>query len=181
MIDAKKNRTKNFKRLMRRISKKEKGALEAFYSYYGKIIKATAYQICKKREDVNEVVNDVLLKVWKAAHNVKELDIQNPEGWVYTVTANAAKTHQSKIKEYALLDEQLPAFPALDNDLTSNDDFLYIISILSDIEKQIMILKFLCHSTFEEISVEEHKPVSTISSIYYRALEKLKNNSKKSE
>ena len=165
-----------FKKLMRGISKNDKLAVETFYNEYIKIIKATAMHICKKSEIADEVINDVLFRVWKFSKKFKE--ITNPKGWIYRVTVNAAKTRIANIKEHDCLDESAIAFAQNTIDPPAEDDFMYLIKDLSDFEQQIIILKFLCDFTFESIAAELDKPTSSISSTYYRSLEKLKNNLK---
>ena len=54
------------------------------------------------------------------------------------------------------------------------DDFYNKISTLDETEQEIMILKFVDDLTFKKIAKAMGKPLSTITSVYYRALEKLK-------
>ena len=45
-----------------------------------------------------------------------------------------------------------------------------------EIEQEIIICKFVLNDTFQDIADMMHKPLATITSIYYRALSKIKND-----
>lgn len=170
-MDIAKEKIKNFKKLMHEIKSGKKNALETFYNIYGKIIKITAFHFCKKPDLVDEVVNDVLIKVWKSACKLN--NFKNPEGLVYTITANAAKSKLSRQTNYLPLDDIKEVAAAAADD-TAEYDFYERIKDLNETERQIIIMKILCDCTFEVIAEETGKPLSSVSSTYYRALEKLK-------
>jgi len=83
------DRKKQFKKLMREIRRDPEKGLRRFYEAYAKIILTTAQVICRSKDKADEVVNDVLVKIWKLSGTVQEID--NPEGWIYIITANTAK------------------------------------------------------------------------------------------
>lgn len=60
--------------------------------------------------------------------------------------------------------------------IEDNDEFIRRIKFLSEDEQRILILKFTNGLTFKEIASELNSSTSTISSVYYRALEKIKKN-----
>jgi RNA polymerase sigma-70 factor (ECF subfamily) len=162
-----------FHKLLKRISHKDEGALEEFYNIYGKFIFSTARVITGSNFLADEVLDDVLLKFWVNACSFKK--IKSPKGWVYTLTVNCAKDKlkaQLKRNEVFELTEQ-PA-PQTEYD----DEFYNKIISLNKQEQQIMVLKFVDDLTFESIAEILDKPLSSISSTYYRALEKLKSNLK---
>lgn len=150
--------------------------MHKFYDTYGRFIKITAFYYCKDDDKSNEVVNQVLIKVWKNAKKLKE--ISNPLGWLYRVTINCTKDLFKRrvhlpLNEYILADED--AF----EELLSLDSFEWLISSLDKHEQQIMNYKFIQRFSFQEIAKIMGKPLSTISSIYYRAQEKIKEKLKK--
>lgn len=167
------NKKKEFNRLVKAIRRDPERGLRQFYEAYAKIITTTAKVICRSTDKTNEVVNDVLVKIWRLAETVGEID--NPDGWVYIITANTAK--DAMREKYV--------FP-LDENIVSNDDqiqeiidrhsFYWMIKDLSEIEQTVMIHKFVSLYTFKEIADELGKPLTTSTSIYYRALEKIKKN-----
>ena len=54
------------------------------------------------------------------------------------------------------------------------DEFYSEIKGLNEIEQKVMIFKFIEDMSFKEISKELKMSLSSVSSIYYRALEKIK-------
>ena len=164
-----KNTMKYFNRLLGKIAVKDEKALEALYDIYGKLIYVTAMTVTKSTFKADEIVDDVLVKIWKNADKLPK--IKNPEGWLYSITVNCAKDKIKCEKQYVELfdlqeDGSVGDYP--------EDDFYNKISTLDETEQEIMILKFVDDLTFKKIAKAMGKPLSTITSVYYRALEKLK-------
>ena len=165
-----KNTKKYFNKLIKRIARKDETALEELYRIYGRQIFATAVTVTKSSAIADELVDDLLVKIWKTAGNLPKID--NPEGWLYVLTANGAKDKLKSEKQYiALFDLKEDAVRA---EITADSDFYGYISELNETEQEIMIMKFVEDLTFERIAKEMKKPLSTVTSTYYRALEKLK-------
>ncbi len=164
-----KSTMKYFNRLIGKIAVKDEKALEALYDIYGKLIYVTAMTVTKSTFKADEIVDDVLVKIWKNADKLPK--IKNPEGWLYSITVNCAKDKIKCEKQYVELfdlqeDGSVGDYP--------EDDFYNKISTLNETEQEIMILKFVDDLTFKKIAKAMGKPLSTITSVYYRALEKLK-------
>ena len=168
--DKIKNR-KQFNNLLKKISQGEKQALDDFYLAYGKMIYSIALSISKSQDLADEIVNDVLAKIWISAKT--QTNIDKPIGWLNKVTKNCAI---DRIKR----EEQLyEIFDVLQDDnnlekLETDDAFYFYISRLNEEEQQVFILRFVQRLTFIQIAKELKRPLSTVSSIYYRALEKLR-------
>ena len=168
-----KDKKKEFNKLMKAIRRNPEKGLRRFYEVYAKIITTTAKVICRSTDKTNEVVNDVLVKIWKLAETVGEVD--NPEGWVYIITANTAK--DAMRERYVLpLDENIVSDDDQIQEIIDRHSFCWMIKDLSEMEQTVMIHKFVSLYTFQEIADGLEKPLTTITSIYYRALEKIKKN-----
>ena len=165
------DKKKEFNKLMKAIRRDPEKGLRRFYEAYAKIITTTAKVICRSTDKTNEVVNDVLVKIWKLAETIGEVD--NPEGWVYIITANTAK--DAMRERYILpLDENIVSEEDQVQEIIDRHSFYWMIKDLSEIEQTVMIYKFVSLYTFQEIANELGKPLTTITSIYYRALAKIK-------
>jgi len=162
---------KRFWELLKRISKKEKDALEKFYTLYGKLIYITALTITKSPFLADEIVDDILIKIWQLPSEYSK--IKNPRGWLYIITANCAKDKLRQEKKYTELFE-MPYYDFNIEKIGTDDAFYKTIVNLSDEEQQIIIFKFIEDMTFEDIAAELQKPLSTVTSTYYRALTKIK-------
>lgn len=162
---------KQFYKLIKRIAAREVSALEIFYVQYGKLIYTAALVNTKSHQVADETVNDVLFKIWQLAPSLHK--VKNPLGWLYVTSSNCAK---DKIKNEKKIVE---IFEIPDNDneierIAEDNEFYNEIAFLDDTEQQIMILRFVEDLSFDVISREIKKPLSTVTSIYYRALDKIK-------
>ena len=92
-----------FNKILRLIKKDAEKGLECFYNEYGKMIYLTAKSSGCSHEKANVVVNSVLIKIWKKASQIK--DIENPKAWVYTVAKNCAKDELGEVWHLELKEE----------------------------------------------------------------------------
>ena len=168
-------RQQDFVKIIKKIIDNAKIGLKEFYEKYGRLIQITAQSFCEK-DTANEVVNDVLVKVWKNARKIK--NIENPEGWIYTITVNTAKS-TFKRKSTFSLNENMISDKNIINDVIEQDVFDALIKNCTEIERNIMIHKFVSKYTFQEIAEETKRPLSTVTSIYYRALKKIEKEMQK--
>lgn len=162
-----------FNLLIKEIAAKKKEALEAFYGQYGQLIFIAAKTVVKVSDKADEVVDDVLIKIWTLAPTLKE--VSNPKSWVYSVARNCARDYIKYEKNCEELSE-IAAEDGRVKEFLDEDEFFNDIKKLNKTEQKILIMKFVSDMTFEQIALTMHKSISYISSKYYRALDKLKNN-----
>ena len=174
----KKERKKIFWKLIKKIRKDPEVGLGLFYDTYGKLIFAAAQTICHSRDQSEEVVNDVLLKVWLNAAKFKK--IEYPGTWLFTMAVNTAKDRK-KEEDIFSLDGETAAVRDEIADFEQEQFFYDAIRFLSETEQQILIQKFVYRKTFQEIADDTGQGLSTVSSSYYRALAKIKKNLKNFE
>ncbi|MBR2646214.1 MAG: sigma-70 family RNA polymerase sigma factor [Clostridia bacterium] len=162
---------KAFQKLLREIRKNPDVGLEKFYNTYGKIIQLTARSMCRSFDQADAVINAVLVKIWRLSQ--EPIQVENPEGWVYTVTANTAK---DALREKAFLPLQETVAAECDGVQAwiEEDVFYSLIAPLSEEERALMIEKFIQKYTFREIAERYGKNVNAVTAAYYRALEKVK-------
>lgn len=161
-----------FQKLIRKIGRKEKNSLEDFYLSYGKLLYAAAFVITKSKHIADEIVNEVLFKIWQTASDLPI--IKNPEGWLYTITTNCAKDKLKSEKAYSDI-YGLDISVTGEEQILAEDKFFCYIAFLCEIEQQILIFRFIEDMSFDRIAKEMNMPLSTITSKYYRALDKIKN------
>ncbi len=162
---------KQFNKLLEKIFHQEKDAFEEFCNVYGKFIFIKARNIVKNNFLADEIVNDVIIKVWKASANTR--DIENPPGWIYTITVNCAKDKLKTEKQFC----EIYDMPCNDENLekvVSDDAFYNEIAHLNEQEKDVIIFKIVQKLSFKAIAELKLMPASSVSSIYYRALQKIK-------
>lgn len=165
------DKTEKLYKLLKKIAKGKKGGLEEFYEIYGEMILITAMSLCHSKEKADEVVNTVLIKIWKQAESLQEREIS--EGWLYVTTVNCAKDKMRE-KVWLPLEETLISQNNEIDELIDRESFISMTEDLSNIEQELLVYKFAQGMTFKEIAKEMKQPLSTISSTYYRSLEKIK-------
>ena len=153
----------------------EKNGIEEFYELYGGFIYETAKLICRDTYTAKSVLNQVLTKVWKLSKAVTE--VKNPEGFLYRITVN---TEKDSLKERRLqpFAENIVIEENDFQKILDDDEFYCLIKGLTESLQELMSYKFIQNMTFEEIAETMDKPVSTITSLYYRGLKKIKENLK---
>ena len=165
-----KNKIKSFNSLLKKIKRNPEEGLREFHVRYSKKITAVAFSICKNQNDADEVLQNVLIKILNFAKDPKSVD--NPDGWIYSITLNTARD-MIKQSPFVELNEQTPVFEEGFDKIEGELHFYRLIEGLSEEEKQIVLLKFVWACTFTEIAQYLKKPISTVTNVYYRALQKI--------
>ncbi len=161
-----------FNKILKAIRKNSHDGVKKFYENYGQIIKSTAIGFSKSNEIADEVVNEVLYKVWQFAYTKKK--IKNHYAWLYVITINCIKDIFKGFKNHECLDENIPAQIDEIQQLVDEEYFYYILRKLSQPEKEIVISRIKWRLSFQDIAEITNQPLSTVSACYYRAIEKLK-------
>jgi len=157
-------------------------AFEELYRATERSVFAFALSILKNHDDALDVAQDTYLKIRAAAHLYKPMG--KPLAWVFTITRNLAITKIRTRKR----DDGLPVAD-LENDLsfsyvTDSGDKLVLqaaFKILSDQEREIILLHAVSGFAHREIAESLDMPLSTVLSKYHRGLKKLKKYLKEQE
>lgn len=165
----------NFDKLIFRMMQGDKSALKEFYHEYANVISKTAYVFLKDFHLAEDVVNEILIKVWNNAPKIK--NVKNPNGLVYCITKNFCLNMLKKKKAHALPDSIANTVAHKTNCIQieeANIQFKQMISCLNEKEQQIVILKIMVGYTFKEIAKEMKIKQNSVVKNYYKSLEKLK-------
>lgn len=162
---------RTFEELISRIANNKRDALDEFCQSFGKIIFGVAFSVCKRKSEADEVVDEVLIKVWNSANDLH--GIEKPDAWIYRVTFNFALNKIKNRQDFDVIQEKPIAEEGYEN-VIDKITFYDLISHLSEIEQQILCYKFIEDLTFADIAVVLGKPPGTIAYEYYSALKKWK-------
>lgn len=165
------NAAKTLKSIIKRVADHEKYSLEEFYKTYGKSMRSAAYTVTRSYDLCEEVIDDILIYVWDNTH--KLLDIKNPNAWLYTACYKRA-IDKIKYKKPTVTLYEMPYNDRMIDNIEAVDSFDSMILCLSEEEQQVIVLKVLQDCTIKMIAKQLGKPFGTVSSIYYRALDKIK-------
>ncbi len=167
--------TTKFDNIIFRMAQGDRTALKEFYHEYANVISKTAYVFLKDFHLAEDVVNEILIKVWNYAHKMKS--IKNPNGWVYCITKNFCLNLVKKKKAHAMPDSIANTIAHKTDCIKieeANIQFKQMISCLNEKEQHIVILKILVGYTFKDIAKEMKTKQNSVTKNYYRSLEKLK-------
>ena len=168
--------------LFERIGKDDMDAFESLYALTERTLYAYILSIVRNHEDTLDILQETYLKIRSAAHLY--MPMGKPLAWMFTIARNL---YLSKVRS-----DQRHSF--LESDAIENNiQFSYVsdyedrivlektLAILSEDERQIVLLHAVSGMKHKEIAQNLGIPLSTALSKYHRALKKLKENLKEEE
>ena len=169
-------------KLFARIAADDMAAFEELYRVTERSVYAFVLSILKNHDDALDVAQDTYLRIRAAAHLYKPMG--KPMAWVFTIARNLSisKIRSRKLSDSVQVDD-------LENDLsfsyvTDSGDKLVLqtaFKILSDQEREIILLHTISGFAHREIAESLNMPLSTVLSKYHRGLKKLKKYLKEQE
>ena len=149
---------------------------EEIYNRYSNLIFFTISQIVDTKEDVEELTQDVFLKFF---NNLQKTKIDNIKYYLVVSAKHNAINHLKRKKNEVIYDDNIVyAAPNYNDDIIIKYEYGELIKEmkknLEDYEISIIIEHVVYDLTFKEIAEKYKKPLKTILSNYYRAIEKMK-------
>lgn len=141
-----------------------------------------AYTYVKNSDDALDLVQEVAYRAFKNIHTLKETKYFKT--WLFKITINCSIDWLKRNNKYVIESSDLENH---ENVSDKNVDVPLIISLqdildeLDVTEKTVILLKYYQEYTFQEISLSMSIPLSSVKTITYRALKKLKKRMKKED
>ena len=132
----------------------EANALNELHEKYHKLFYSIAFSILKNKEDSEDVVQIVFLKIFQTDKD--KLPTANEASWLYSLTKNETLNYLRKNNEL--------------NKIIDNDSYNRIITKLDKQAQEIVSLKILSNMSFREISLLLNMPMGTVQWKYYTSL-----------
>lgn len=154
------------------------GRQEAFADLYHRTrgaVYALTLSMLKNAHDAQDVTQDTFVRLWECAPQYRPQG--SPMAWILTMARNLARMKLRQSARHTDLDEeQWNAIPAVLPDITPEDRQLLqnALAILSDPERQVVMLHAVAGLKHREIAVLLELPLTTTLSKYHRALKKLR-------
>ena len=149
-------------------------AINELYDEYYKLVYFCIIGIVENELDTEDLVEEVFFKIY----NVRDLldSTKNLKYYIITIAKNLAIDFLRKKKTNVLIDEEyiLNYVKPSKNTPSFNELLEMLEEYLSKEEIDIIIYHFLYNLTFEAIARKMGKPASTIRTIYFRSLKKVK-------
>lgn len=159
--------------LIEKISTGDTDAFRELYESASKSVYGFALSILKNSQDAEDVLQETFIRVWNGAESYKSQG--KPMAWVLRIARNLALT-QLREKSNKKQIDNIAQFPDFSSVSSSETRLLLekLFSILSDDEKQIVILHIAAGLKHRETAQLLGLPLGTVISKYNRALKKLK-------
>lgn len=162
--------------LMAGLAAGDRESLAQLYHRTRAAVYGLALSILGSGHDAEDVTQDTFVTAWEKCHLYRPQG--TPMAWLLTITRNLARMKlRDRGRTQDLGEEQWHAIPAQSPSVTPEDRAVLeaALSILSDQERQIVMLHAAAGLKHREIAKLLELPLPTVLSKYRRALSKLKN------
>lgn len=159
-----------------RIAAGDRQALEKLYYASYQAVYGYLLSILKNRHDAEDVMQDTYIKIKTGAHLYKPDG--KPLAWIFTIARNLAYMKLRRESTYVQTSyEEMQETPDF-SQVSNFEDRIALqgaFSVLSDEERQIILLHANTGMKHREIAAIMKLPLSTVLSKYRRGLKKLRN------
>lgn len=144
--------------------------LNELYENYNKLIYGIAFSVLKNKEDSEDIVQIVFMKIFQIDKN--KLPTINEASWLYSLTKNETLNYLRNKKQEINLDEiyYISEEDKELNKIIDNDSYNRLITKLDKQAQEIVSLKILSNMSFREISLLLNIPMGTVQWKYYTSL-----------
>jgi len=163
---------------LEQIGLKSQNDLEVLFIKYNRLIYSYVYLFFYSKETAEDLTQETFIRAWKYRHtyNPDKASIKN---WLVIIARSLCFDHAKKQK----YPEQLPEEPADNNNLEKSvteellKEYIYSrLSLLSQIDKDLLILRFYNDFSIDEIAQLTGKSYDATKVALNRAFNKLKEN-----
>ena len=161
--------------LMAGLAAGDRDSLAQLYHRTRAAVYGLALSILGSGHDAEDVTQDTYVTAWEKCHLYRPQG--TPMAWLLTITRNLARMKlRDRGRTQDLGEEQWHAIPAQSPSVTPEDRAVLeaALNILSDQERQIVVLHAAAGLKHREIAKLLELPLPTVLSKYRRALSKLK-------
>ena len=154
--------------LARALREGDAAAFDAFYDRYHEWVTTLAFRFTKNREDALDVLQETFAYLHRKRRDF-ELRSQM-KTFLYPVVKHLALSRATLARRQAPLDPRLdPAAPA-----NATDDVAELLSGLSDVQQEVVLLRFVDGLDLQAIADALEVPLGTVKSRLHSALELLR-------
>lgn len=137
------------------------------YEETKKYVYLSIYTYVKNQMIIDDLMQDTYMK---AIDNLKSYKIgTNFYAWISIIARNTAINYYNRNKREDLVEEHIVGENPNSDSLVS-----FALSILSGLERDVIIYHIVLNMKFDDISKIVNKPLGTIYSIYKKAIQKIK-------
>ena len=166
--------------LIKRIGNDDMEALDIFYCDTERILYAYILALSKNHDMTIDIMQDTYIKLISASHLYKPMG--KPLAWLFTIAKNLYYTKIKTVSRETNLEAIGVSGESTLSQLTDLEDKMVleeVMRILTEEERQIVILYAVSGMKHKEIAVLLDLKLSTTLSKYHRAIKKLRKNLEK--
>lgn len=180
-LEHKKSRTLEIdENLFKRIGKDDPEALKELYQQTHRILYAYVLSMAENHEDTLDIVQDTFIKIRSVAHLYQPMG--KPVAWMFTIAKNLTRNQLRRKQRFTYQDEGTLENHSNYAYVTDLEDHMVLEStmkILTEEERQIVILHSVAGFKHREMAENLGMPLATVLSKYHRALKKLRKELKR--
>lgn len=161
--------------LFRRIGNNDMEALEELYHLTERTLYAYILSIVKNHDETLDLMQETYLKIISSAHLYKSMG--KPLAWMFTIAKNLYLSKLRKDKRVINLETSEIEDSTKFSYISDNEDRIVLqtaLNVLSEDERQIVILYAVSGLKHREIAESIGLKLSTTLSKYHRALKKIR-------
>jgi RNA polymerase sigma-70 factor (ECF subfamily) len=137
----------------------EQSFSELFHVVYPQAVRYFLFRGFPK-ELAEEMAQDVMVAVFRKACTLRDRSLFRP--WLFKVAQNTMRQHLRRTENDPNLSPLADAAVRESVRIFENDGFLDMISVLSEEERHVMILRYIDDLTYEEIAEALNMPMGTV-------------------
>lgn len=168
----------DYRNLIRRTLEHDESAFEALYQATKYAVYSIIYAIVKDKDETEDLMQDTYLKMVKA---LPTYDYSSQfTTWLLTIAKRTAIDHYRKERRVVRIpDYDVATLPDMSEDHGARRmEAERYLKVLTDEERQIVLLKIVDRQTHQAIARLLEKPAGTIAWLYHQALQKMKKAAK---
>jgi RNA polymerase sigma factor (sigma-70 family) len=157
----------------------DRGAFAAFFHDYEKAVFRTAYLITGRREDAEDVLQDVFVAVWKSRHTYDAAK-GKPSTWLHRITVNECLRKRRRDRPVMLrvdpeaFETPRPAHNA-DPGAVDSDELSAALQSLDVRHRSVLVLRYFNDLSYDEIARVLGVPLGTVKSRINHALKNMRS------
>jgi RNA polymerase sigma-70 factor (ECF subfamily) len=174
-LDQINNRTTELEKLLLRVAEDDKDALGKLYGLIAQDVYAYALSKTLNKADSEDVLHDTFVRIYRYAKRYEPKG--RPMAWIITIAKHVIfrltelKNRHTELND--AIDVSLDTTREIDNAI-KNEYVRYLLSTLSEPEREIVVLYAVSGLKHREISEVLKLPLPTVLSRYNRAIKKLR-------
>jgi len=161
-------------KIIEQLKNRDEKAFEYVYTETKKGVYIIIFNVIKDHDLTQDLMQDVYLKMLERIHQYHSKT--NFYNWLLMIAKNLAidtYRREKKLVHYDEVDYD-QTLSAQDDTPDQKDEFNRLLSVLTEEEKEIVLLRIVDEMKHKDIAKLVDKPVGTVTWLYQQALDKMK-------